>query len=196
MVLVLAGFCPIRNMSCFLWHGWEFGCPVTTWFVISNTALKRKVWKNSNFYLNQLILHGWPQSTLYIKSIYCTKLTQLTLDSWTNSLHGSLHGLTQNGCGHVYVPYTTWLPVSLGRRVLSWDSLPIITCPPPPPEISNEKMLAQGKYFVWAIINQCAICNTLSHLQQYVHVFCILKNSSITLVKNWLFPSHAISFSL
>ena len=33
---------------------------------------------------------------------------------------------TQDGCGHVCVPYTTWLPVSLWRRVLSWDSLPII----------------------------------------------------------------------
>ena len=169
MVLVLAGFCPIRNMSCFLWHGWEFGCPVTTWFVISNTALKRKVWKNSNFYLNQLILHGWPQSTLYIKSIYCTKLTQLTLDSWTNSLHGSLHGLTQNGCGHVCVPYTTWLPVSLGRRVLSWDSLPIITCPPPPPHLKYqmkkcwlkvnilyEQLLTSVPY-----ATLCPICNSM-----------------------------------
>ena len=33
---------------------------------------------------------------------------------------------TQNRCGHVCVPYTTWLPVSLWRRLLSRDSLPII----------------------------------------------------------------------
>ena len=30
---------------------------------------------------------------------------------------------TQDGFGHVCVQYTMWLPVSLWRRVLSWDSL-------------------------------------------------------------------------
>ena len=39
---------------------------------------------------------------------------------------------TQNECGHVCVPYvTTWLPVSLWRRVLPSDSLPIIAYVPP-----------------------------------------------------------------
>ena len=37
---------------------------------------------------------------------------------------------TQNGCGDVCVPYTNWLPISLWRRVLSRDSLPITTCIP------------------------------------------------------------------
>ena len=32
---------------------------------------------------------------------------------------------TQNGCGHVCVPYTLWLLVSLLKRVLSWVFLPI-----------------------------------------------------------------------
>ena len=38
---------------------------------------------------------------------------------------------TQNGYGHVCVPYATWLLVSLWRRDLSWDSLPIIAYAPP-----------------------------------------------------------------
>ena len=38
---------------------------------------------------------------------------------------------TQTGCGHVCVPYATWLPVSLWRRVLSRDSLPVIAYVPP-----------------------------------------------------------------
>ena len=37
---------------------------------------------------------------------------------------------TQNGCGLVCVPCAMWLPVSLWRRVLSWDSLPTISLSP------------------------------------------------------------------
>ena len=37
----------------------------------------------------------------------------------------------QNGCGNACVPYAMWRPVSLWRRLLSQDSLPIITYVPP-----------------------------------------------------------------
>ena len=42
MVLILASFCLIHNMSRFLWHGWDFGYPVTLipWFSIANSSLK------------------------------------------------------------------------------------------------------------------------------------------------------------
>ena len=38
---------------------------------------------------------------------------------------------TQNGCGHVFVPYATWLSASLWRRVLSRDSFPFVAYVPP-----------------------------------------------------------------
>ena len=59
MVLVLASFCLIHNMSRFLWHGWDFGYPVTLipWFSIANSALKANNLK-FNIYWNLKSLHS------------------------------------------------------------------------------------------------------------------------------------------
>ena len=64
----------------------------------------------------------------------------------------------QNGCGHVSIPYTTWLSVSLWRRVLSWDFLPITTYVPPIWSIKWKKI---GSRKVCCMSNKnCPICNT------------------------------------
>ena len=52
----------------------------------------------------------------------------------------------QNGCGHVCASYAMWLPVSLWRWVLWWDSMSLLI------EVSNKTNLAQDKCFVWATI--------------------------------------------
>ena len=84
-------FVPYATGAVFYSMGETLDICLPPWFAISNSALKRKSEKNSNFYGNLIKLYS-----------------------------------TQNGCGHVCVPYATWLPVSLWRRVLSRNSLSVI----------------------------------------------------------------------
>ena len=75
----------------------------------------------------------------------------------------------ENGCGHVSIPYTTWLSVSLWRRVLSWDFLPITTYVPPIWSIKWKKIDSRK---VCCMSNKnCPIMQHMSHLQQYVYFF-------------------------
>ena len=95
---------------------------------------------------------------------------------------------TQNGRGHVCVPYATWLPVSLWRKVLSWD-----ICPP--------QLKHQMKKF-WlktsVLYDELLSIVPTQHFVPYTtvcYVRCVLNNPSVTLVKNWLFSSNLISSS-
>ena len=65
---------------------------------------------------------------------------------------------TQNRCGHVCVPYTVLLAVSL--RLLSWDSLPITAYVPPNWSI-KWKDFGSRQVCCRATIKQCPICDTL-----------------------------------
>ena len=68
---------------------------------------------------------------------------------------------TKNGCGYVCVPYATWLPVGLWRKVLSRDSLPIIAYIPLNWSIKQKSFGSR---------QECCMSNYLvvSHMQLFV----------------------------
>ena len=69
--------------------------------------------------------------------------------------------LTQNGCGNVCVPYTSWPPI--WRRLLSRDSLPIMT------NVLYEQLLSSVPY-----ATLCPICNGIFMIFVYwtIHQLC------------------------
>ena len=79
----------------------------------------------------------------------------------------------QNGCDHVYVPYTTWLSLNLWRRVLSWDSLPIISYVPPSWSIKWKKHWLKASVLYEQLLSRvpyttlCSICNSMFMLFVY-----------------------------
>ena len=69
----------------------------------------------------------------------------------------------QNGCGHGCNPYTMWLPVSLRRRVLSGESLPIIAYAPP-----NWSTKWQNFGLRQVCCMRATTINKVSHMQHFV----------------------------